>query len=295
MFLSFTINKRGFWAICAAFFAGMLLGFVKLSFPQAQTMTGAQAAEGIPVPVVMYHSVLKDESRLGKYVISPSELESDLQYLQNHGYTAVTVRTLIGYVNGENDLPEKPIMLTFDDGYYNNYLYAYPLAEKYDTKLVISPIGCETDRFSETGEENGNYSHLTWDRIREMQQSGLVEFQNHSYNMHKSDSGSRMGTKKMDGEDLQTYTKVLSEDLRTMQRKMTENTGYTPDAFVYPFGLISSPEPEIVKDLGFQCTLTCEERMNYLTRDPEDLFDMGRYLRPSGEKSETFFERIGVK
>lgn len=294
MFLSFSINKRGFWAICAAFLTGVLLGLVRINFSQPAAVDAA-VQEGIPVPVIMYHSILKDESRHGKYVISPSELESDMKYLHDHGYTAVTVRDLIAYVNDEGDLPEKPVMLTFDDGYYNNYLYAYPLAEKYGMKIIIAPIGYYTDVFSETGEENGNYSHLTWDRIREMQESGLVEFQNHSYNMHASEKGGRMGTRQMDGEDLQTYTENLTGDLQMMQRKMTENTGYTPDAFVYPFGLISKSEPEIIKRLGFQCTFTCEERMNYLTRDPEKLFDLGRYLRPSGRSSDAYFRNIGVE
>lgn len=294
MFFSFQVNRRGILAVCAAFLIGIFLGVAKL-YSSDTVPANAPAQEGIPVPVIMYHSILKDSSRQGKYVISPAELESDMKYLKSHGYTAVTVRDLIEFVNSGTDLPEKPVMLTFDDGYYNNYLYAYPLAKKYDMKIIIAPIGYYTDLFSESGEENGNYSHLTWKRIEEMIQSGMVEFQNHSYNLHSSEKGGRIGTRQLNGEGFQEYAELLTEDLNTMQRKMTENTGYTPTAFVYPFGLISKQEPEIIEGLGFQCTFTCEERTNYLTRDSEKLFGLGRYLRPSGKESAAYFQNIGVE
>ena len=82
--------------------------------------------EAVEVPILMYHGILKDKKLQGKYVIGPDLLESDLCYLKEHGYTAVVMQDLIDYTNG-GDLPEKPIMITFDDGYYNNYLYAFPL------------------------------------------------------------------------------------------------------------------------------------------------------------------------
>ena len=81
---------------------------------------------GVRVPVIMYHAVMDDASRLGKYVISPEELESDFKWLSENGYTAILSEDLINYTENGAALPEKPILLTFDDGYYNNYLYAYP-------------------------------------------------------------------------------------------------------------------------------------------------------------------------
>lgn len=95
---------------------------------------------GVRVPVIMYHAVMDDASRLGKYVISPEELESDFKWLSENGYTAVLSEDLINYTENGAALPEKPILLTFDDGYYNNYLYAYPTAKRYGMKFVLSPI-----------------------------------------------------------------------------------------------------------------------------------------------------------
>ncbi len=246
-------------------------------------------SEGYYVPVIMYHSILKDSSLQGKYVVSPDQLENDLKYLSENGYTAVTVSDLISYVENGTPLPEKPVMLTFDDGYYNNYLYAYPLMKKYGFKMVLSVIGKYSDIFSETSDENAYYSHCTWDQLREMELSGFVEVQNHSYDMHSTDNG-RNGTKKNSWESIDVYRKVFSGDIMKCQDFLIEKSGITPTAFTYPFGAVSVESVEILKDLGFKATFSCEEKMNLITRDPNCLFGIYRYLRPSGESSAAYFE-----
>lgn len=252
-------------------------------------MAAAATTGGVEVPVVMYHAVLKDEARHGQYVISPAEFEGDLQYLRDHGYTTVLIEDLIAYTKG-GELPEKPVLLTFDDGYYNNYLYAYPLAQKYKSKFVISPIGRYTDLYTDTPDENAYYSHCTWDELREMAGSGLVEVQNHSYDLHES-SGGRLGVKQLPGESDSRYRQMLEGDLGKAQKEIEEQLGLRPTAFVYPFGAMSKATPGIVKGMGFQCTLSCEEKVCRVTRDPESLFGLGRFLRRSGVGSQEFFEK----
>lgn len=249
----------------------------------------ATSAEGVEIPVVMYHSILKDEARHGKYVISPAEFESDLAYLKDHGYTTILMSDLIAYTQGA-ELPEKPVLLTFDDGYYNNYLYAFESAKKYQSKFVLSPIGFYADQYSDTPDENAYYSHATWDELKEMVDSGLVEVQNHSYNLHKSDGG-RLGVKKASGETEQQYETMLTQDLMKAQEEIEQHVGIRPSTFVYPFGAVSKGTPAIVKKLGFSATLSCEERISRITRDPESLYDLGRYLRVSGGTSQAFFEK----
>ena len=249
---------------------------------------------GIKLPVIMYHSMLKDSKYQGKYVVSPDTFEKDLQYLQKNGYTTIAMQDLINYVDNKTPLPTKPILLTFDDGYYNNYLYAYPLAEEYKVKIMISPIGYCTDLFSQKDPNHPNYSHCTWDQINEMMSSGFVEFQNHTYNLHNSGKGGRIGVCKLKKESIAAYEAVLSADLNKMQKEMQEYTGYTPTTFVYPYGEVSREAIPIVKSLGFKASLTCQYKMNYITEDPECLYGLGRYLRSSGISSENFFGKIGV-
>ena len=233
------------------------------------TVSAVTSEEGVEIPIVMYHSLLKDEARHGKYVISPAEFENDLQYLKKHGYTTILMSDLIAYTQGK-ELPDKPVLLTFDDGSYNNYLYAFELAKQYQCKFVISPIGYYADQYTDTPDENAYYSHATWEELQEMAESGLVEVQNHSYNLHKSD-GSRLGVKKVSGETETQYESMLSQDLLTAQEKIEQHVGMRPTTFVYPFGAVSKGTPEIVRKLGFSATLSCEEHISKITRDPESL------------------------
>lgn len=287
-------KRKGLFALVKVNLKMVGLGVLCLALG-AGALIAAAASEGVEVPVVMYHSMLKDEARHGQYVISPDEFESDLRYLRDHGYTTILIEDLIAYTKG-GSLPEKPVLLTFDDGYYNNYLYAFPLAQKYNAKFVISPIGRYSDLYTDTPDENAYYSHCTWEELREMAGSGLVEVQNHSYDLHESKGGA-LGMKKRPGETEDQYCQRLVEDLGKAQSAIGEKGGLPlPTALAYPFGAMSKSTPEIVKGMGFLCTLSCEEKVCRVTRDPGSLFELGRFLRYSGISSQEFFEkRMGLK
>ena len=125
-------------------------------------MRRLSVSQEVRFPVLMYHVVHSNPKKAGDYVITPQALEEDLLYLQRQGCTTVVMSDLIAYVQQGTPLPEKPVMITFDDGYYNNYLNAYPLLQKYQMKAVISIIVGETDKYSELDENKENYSHITW-------------------------------------------------------------------------------------------------------------------------------------
>lgn len=290
VFMRKTKGNKGFYALVRVNVKALMGAALCAVLCAAAVITvrAATVEEGVEIPVVMYHSVLKDESRHGKYVISPAEFENDLLYLKKHGYTTVLMKDLIAYTQG-GELPEKPVLLTFDDGYYNNYLYAFEIAKQYQCKFVISPIGYFSEFYTESGEKNGYYTHCTWEQLKEMADSGLVEVQNHSYHLH--DTKGRIGVKKLPGESEKQYETMLSEDLLAAQKEIEEHVGVRPTTFVYPFGALSKTTPDIVKSLGFSATLICEEKISRITRDPRSLYGLGRYLRVSGGTSQSFFEK----
>ena len=274
-------------ALALGFFTGSLLIAALLTLSAA-----AAGGEGLPLPVVMYHSLRKDPSAWGQYVIAPAQLEEDLTWLEDHGYTTVLVADLIAYTQG-GELPEKPVLLTFDDGYFNNYTYAYPLALAHHARFVLSPIGAAADRDTASGDENPNYSQAGWPRLREMADSGLVEIQNHSYDLHRTSPVT--GVKQRPGESDAAYRARLTADLEQAQQAILQGVGRLPTAFVYPFGAASPSTESIVRGLGFAATLTCEEKISRLTRSPEALYGLGRYNRPSGLTARQFFEeRMGL-
>lgn len=248
--------------------------FISGNLSKAQTKI-----DGTIVPIFMYHEVKPSKTR--KDVITPYELESDLKYLKSDGYTAITMTDLINYVDGKGNLPSKPIILTFDDGYYNNYVYAYPLLKKYNVKIVLSIIGKNTDDFTEYPSKNIDYSHVTWAQINEMLKSGLVELQNHTYNLH-SISKTRFGCRINKGESLTHYGNVLTDDIEKLQKEILSHTGKVPNTFTYPYGKVSKESYPIIKKLGFRASLTCDYGVNIITKDKNVLYGLKRVCRVHG-------------
>ena len=138
----------------------------------------------VKLPILMYHNLSKNQKSLSKYTISPTEFENDMKYIQENGYTTVNLQELIAFTEGAN-LPEKPIIITFDDGYESVYEYAYPILKERNMHAVINILGKYTQIYSNSDDHNVNYAHITFAQIKEMTKSGLIEIGNHSYN-HKT-------------------------------------------------------------------------------------------------------------
>lgn len=245
----------------------------------------------VKLPIIMYHLVFKNTDNKNKFIISESTFEEDLKYIKNNNYTTILVRDLINYVENKCDLPEKPILLTFDDGAYNNYLYAFELAKKYNMKFVFSPICHEIEKYSKICDKNPKYAYATWENISEMSNSNLIEIQNHTYNLH-SCKKPRIGCKKIMGESDEIYEKILTEDIQKAQDLIKNHTNCSPTAFVYPFGAISKNTNDIIKKLGFKSSFLCEDKINVITRNPECLYNLKRFLRKPGISSEKFFKKF---
>lgn len=244
------------------------------------------------LPVLMYHHILKDTSFHGAYVISPDEFEKDLIFLKENGYSAITVKDLTAFVQNDVPLPEKPVMLTFDDGYLSSLEYALPLLLKYEMKAVISIIAKETELYSENTDRHVSYAHLTWEDLKQMEQSGAFEVQNHTYNMHKNKKGERCGTKRVNGESIEQYSTELKNDVGLAQKLLKENCNISPSCFTYPFGMVSDESLRIIKDMGFSASLSCEEGVNFITKNPESLYLLKRFNRAHNRSAQKIFEKL---
>ena len=246
--------------------------------------------------VIMYHSIVNKEYEKGPYVITPRQFEEDLNWLKENGYETVVVADLIEFVQGKKDLPKKLIMLTFDDGNYNNMEYALPLLEQYGMKAVISVVGEYADWATQQEEEKGNpsdpnYGYLSWNHIHKLNENPHFEIQNHSYHLHVLDT--RQGAGKRKGESESEYIRVLAGDLSDMQHALRENSQVEATAFVYPFGVISKESKDVIKVVGFQSSFSCYEGKNIITRfDPESLYLLKRYNRSGEISSEHFMKKI---
>lgn len=242
------------------------------------------------LPSIMYHSIIDADSAEGDYKINVNTVENDLIYLKENGYTAVFVEDIINYVENNVPLPEKPVLITADDGFYNNYYYLLPLLEKYDMRATISIVGYYSEVLAKNDSHVPQYSYLTWEDIKKCIDSGRIEIGNHTYNMH-SLSG-RKGCSKLEYESEEEYEKIFLDDIGVMQTTVKMNTGMTPVVFAYPYGCISSESVPLLKKIGFSAALTCFEKPNYITKDKNCLFSINRYNRPAGMSTEKFMKKL---
>ncbi len=266
----------------------VLAAAVCLSIPVIRSLPASTDQKPLSLAIIMYHGLIDDASKQNQYMIDPQYFEEDLQYLNANGYHTIFVSELIAYFENGSPLPDKPVLLTFDDGYFNNYALAYPLLQKYRCKAVISPIGSAADKENGEAPQNTFYSQCTWQQLREMQDSGLVEVQNHTYDLHHIDNG-RNGAKNKEGEDLESYRQMLRNDLTKCNTRMQEELGKVPQAVVFPFGSRSKETLAVVREMHFQAAMDCEEKINTLSSS-EDLFYLHRFLRPNHLSSKSFFE-----
>ncbi len=236
----------------------------------------SSGGHSICVPIIMYHHV--KNGGFGKDCISPYEFESDLAYLKENNYTTITMTDLINYVYEDTPLPDNPIILTFDDGYLSTYQYVYPLLKEYDMKIVLSVVGKSIDDFSRVKDDHVAYAHITWEKLREMQDSGHAEIQNHTYNLHKICNG-RYGCYQRDNETLSQYEQLLTEDTLKLQERAAELLGGAPTTFTYPYGKYNDTTEKIIKRLGFKATMSASYGLNLINKDPERLYGLKRICR----------------
>lgn len=195
------------------------------------------SGEGEPVtypaslPVLMYHHVVPDGAACNDACITVSRLEQDFRWLNENGYHTVLPRELAA----GQPLPEKAVLITFDDGYRSNYDLAYPLLQKYQIKAAIAIIVYMQDLWAG--------SFLTWDMCREMDASGLVEIGSHGYAIHNLDgrngvpvSGQANGVERKEGESGAAFKSRVLDDLRKSYDRIYAEVGTAPAYFAYPFG-----------------------------------------------------------
>lgn len=205
---------------------------------------GAPVTYELRLPVLMYHHVVHDGQECNEMTVTEGRLEQDLLWLAENGYQTVLPRELAA---GE-PLPEKPVLLTFDDGYRSNYDLAYPLLQKYRAKAVIAVMALMQDYPGE--------NFLTWDMCREMTASGLVEIGSHGYAVHNLDErmgnfvpGRANGVQRRSGEsDSDFHCRVL-DDLRRGFDRIAQETGVPPAYFAYPFGRTDPDADAFLEDL----------------------------------------------
>ena len=233
------------------------------------------------VPILMYHHLSEDVTN--SEMVSPEQFEAQIRALSEAGYTGVSFDELQAYVLRGEPLPEKPVVITFDDGYRSNYTLAYPILQKYGMKATIFAIGVSfgTDHYKDT--DYAITPHFGAAEAAEMTASGLISIQSHTYDMHQwppyeTGSAVRENILQLSSESEEAYVQALTEDFTRSRALLEDATGRPVDVLAYPAGQYSTLTQVTLQSLGVHVTLSTNPGINTVVKGlPQTLYAMLRF------------------
>lgn len=229
---------------------------------------GAAYAKEPTFLVLNYHDIpTADDARrsLNKMDVGVEHLEQHLNWLKKNGYKIVSVQNIFDAAEGKGALPDKAVLLTFDDGYVSFYTRVFPLLKKYRYPATVALVGTWMDG-NVTADEPGK-PLLNWDQVREMVQSGLVEIASHSYDLHKginanpqANSQAAAVTRFYDDPMLVYETdEQYRERIGTAMLKSAEfifqHAGIRPRVMVWPYGEYNQLTVQAAREAGMPMTM----------------------------------------
>lgn len=161
-------------------FALLMVLVALAAIPQRSTYAG----ETVTVPIILYHNIRSDvssnpHSHTHLLNITPQQFRLHMETLQNNGFNAISFGDFYAHVRHGASLPSNPIIITFDDGYESNYIYAFPILRELGMRATIFVI---TDRRgARAGQGAVTIPHFTWEQARTMQESGIIDIESHSH------------------------------------------------------------------------------------------------------------------
>jgi biofilm PGA synthesis lipoprotein PgaB len=241
---------------------------------------GAGQAAGQKVLAISYHDVVERASEIGndRTTITVDQLINQLAWLDAHGFEPITLDQWVAAAEGE-PLPPRPVLLTFDDGYASFAEHVMPVLKLFDFPAVLAPVTSWVDappgglvQYGDEQVSRGRF--LTWDELREIAASGLVEIASHSHDLHRGLEGNAFGNElpaavarvwdRKGGayEPEDTYETRLHRDLARSRDLIAEHLGKAPRTIVWPYGAYNLQGMQIARSLGMQYTFTLDSTGN---------------------------------
>lgn len=280
------------WIIAAV---AVLLGLCVLVAVVAVPRT--PAAQTADVAILMYHAFTENEAETTSVCTLASEFERQLSALRDAGYTSVGYADLIEFVNGKGKLPEKPLLISIDDGYQNNLDLAAPLLEKYGFCANIAVIGVSIGHTTYKDTDIPIMPHFSLEDARPWIKRGVLTVTTHSYDMHQiaavDGNDCRRGVLQMPGEAEPDYIAALTQDYKHAQEQLAGLPGKVLPVFTYPFGAYSELSERVLQEQGVQVTVTIANGANRLVKgEPETLRLLRRINVPAGMEPDALLSSI---
>jgi len=217
---------------------------------------------GKSVPILMYHSIAYEKDNPVRLPIE--NLEEQFKYLKDNGYYTITLTDLYKYFMTDTPIPEKSVVLTFDDGYVDNYMAMLPILKKYNFKATIFVI---------TGVIDKSDNYLTSQQLKEMEKYG-VDIESHTANHENLKDLSKE-------KQLETLIKSKKELEKMLNKKV--------NFFAYPFGGYTKTSIEAVREAGYKMAITTDGR---LASKSDGIFSLHRIYISGFHNIEEFKKRL---
>ncbi len=240
----------------------------------------AQAVPPAKLTILSYHEVAEGNAALvPQYTVTPTNFVRQLDWLKNNGYHFVSMDQVVADYSGKKPLPDKAVLITFDDGYRSTYTNAYPILKLFNAPAVVALVGKwmevpENGKVDFGGRSIPRSDLLSWDQLREMTRSGLVEVASHTYAMHEGILANPQGNsepaatarawlaKEHRYEDEASYTRRVRDDLVRNNKLLMTRLGKTPRIIVWPYGRYNIETRHIAADLCMPVGLTLDDGPN---------------------------------
>ena len=234
------------------------------------------------VPVLMWHNLAEESS--GDMTISVDTFRAQIEALHEAGFRTVSLQQLYDYVHFGTELPGKPIVLTFDDGYFSNYEYAFPILQEYDMQATIFAIGVSVGKDTYKDTDHAMTPHFGADEAREMVASGLISVQSHTYDMHQwppfedGNAQVRETLLPFDGEADADYEAAVEADFAESRELLESITGQPVNALAFPEGAYVTLTQDALRSAGAELTFTTVRAVNTVVKGlPQSLCAMPRF------------------
>ncbi|MGZ4955832.1 MAG: poly-beta-1,6-N-acetyl-D-glucosamine N-deacetylase PgaB [Methylobacter sp.] len=239
--------------------------------------SGTASAKEHSFLVLNYHDILtaQDAKRsVDKMDVGVEHLEEHLGWLKKKGFKIVSVQNVLDAAAGKDVLPDKAVLLTFDDGYQSFYTRVFPLLKKYHYPATVALVGAWMDG-NVTVDDPGK-PLLTWAQVREMVQSGLVEVASHSYDLHKgvnanpqASSQAAAVTRIYDDPMLvyetdEQYRERIHAAMLKSAEFIFQHVGVRPRVMVWPYGEYNQIAVQASREAGMPITMRLDDGSNTL-------------------------------
>jgi biofilm PGA synthesis lipoprotein PgaB len=241
---------------------------------------GAWAGSRPRLTILSYHEIAEgNDALVPAYTVTPTNFVRQMDWLKNNGYHFVSMDDLLADRAGRKPLPDRAVLITFDDGYRSVYEHAFSILKLFHAPAVVALVGSwmevpENGKVNFDGRSIPRSDLLSWEQLREMTGSGLVEVASHSYALHDGIVANPQGNMQPAAtarrwlaetsryEDGAGYARRVSDDLRRNNALLKKHLGKSPRIIVWPYGRYNIETTRIATALGMPIGLTLDDGGN---------------------------------